>query len=1449
MCKQEPSVKTQSAAARPKFQRRPGTYGQHGELYEVKMAELLFARALNKTQEFRLASNVDGVGAFDDLVFRYRLKKPDVWKTCFLQLKHKKNGGTIQPSSLIQMSGDFSLFKYFKSYCEIKHNAATDRNLKEYGPFVDFEFVIYTNAKMENNHPLKGGESDPLSIMSSGTDKVKCITFDKTQDKDIFGFFEELSGYHKLIRELDSQLKSRASVDKQINETIKRVQNFATNETILQKLKGLQTKVKTDIETTWIEEMAKCDFTLFGEFLSKVKIFHSQSNEESLKGLIEKELQEACKASPSVANFIYAKFEEGFSKWWKRDGNVVWLNENSGLWQTVKKDIITEIKKISELETQDIIGCGIQFNEQHVQKLSDAIKQNTVLNIVTNSKFRILQKLKTDQALNILGYKNSLFIGIKSLMSPYMDMNKLWPCKWSEVLVVDCDPDGNMAHMILHILQQSAECEQGLDISNENTVEHLVNILQNNGQKVILISSRQNASDFQEKLRNIYSYFEDNCNISDLDERSQKQILERPVNFQGKNVDLSTLVGTDPPDSIKELLDSDVISILLSNEHELSVGRQLGDHCKYYVPRVLQHQICLNEDILKLTDTAITIAVSGLQADELKNYLPAGEKICEFVYDERERVNNFEIISDFSNNVHSSEYGTMKTYQKVGQKMKSDDFGYNNFWNKNKEIEVSEDSKINSFGIVATVSKSVLSTELVNMQSYNEAGQNKKPNELRYIILGNKNPESEFRELKKLHTNLHWIHVEDGSFLWRDTNGNIDIIRRYIDNTICEDYNMKTILEHNDRTMLLVAEPGMGKSTFLSYMAHKIKEREPSVWVLRINLIEHTNELEGTEFEQECINECKEFLWSAAPSPDPNSLKVTKKIFLQALEQTGKLVIILDGFDEISLEYSHKVERIIRVIRDETASKVWISSRFPNRQGLEDILGKFALTLQPFKPENQIQFLEQYWSEVTEISKQGNLKEFAKKLLSLCSQNFSDKDWEFTGIPLQTMMLGEAFVNDAKEYCDSGKFNLLEKFNLLLLFKKFTDEKFDIYFREKNKMDSSKPEVKKEKRENEEKHMISALIYLLCLNETDRTSGAIKASDLKQTNFLHNDTAQQFGIITDTKDGKPHFIHRCFAEYFAAKWFSVNFSKCEEFISNILFKTTNDVTRNIFDRMLADNSRIHVSVLNNDIDALNEILKKETDINTLDKGGRTALHLAASHNSPYIQQLVSFQGIDTNKPDEVFKWTPLRYAERTKSWMAMDILLQNGAKPDDVLLTRRNDKDQEWGQAALWECATKGHVTLLEFILNCGIQVNAIVEVPENVEKKWTLLHRASYCGQVEVVKLIVNRGADINIRDAKNNNTALHLAAESGSVEIIKLLLDKGMSVSLTDKDESTPLHVSAEFGHLEATKALVERGAALNGTNKYGDSPLTLATRKGQLDICRFLTEFGAYITISDA
>jgi hypothetical protein len=61
------------------------------------------------------------------------------------------------------------------------------------------------------------------------------------------------------------------------------------------------------------------------------------------------------------------------------------------------------------------------------------------------------------------------------------------------------------------------------------------------------------------------------------------------------------------------------------------------------------------------------------------------------------------------------------------------------------------------------------------------------------------------------------MHVEEGSFLWGGTKFHIDTIRRYIHNTKFKKYSMKCVVEHNVRTMLLVAEPGVERKVPFLY--------------------------------------------------------------------------------------------------------------------------------------------------------------------------------------------------------------------------------------------------------------------------------------------------------------------------------------------------------------------------------------------------------------------------------------------------------------------------------------------------------------------------------------------------------------------------------------------------------------------------------------------------------
>jgi hypothetical protein len=214
--------------------------------------------------------------------------------------------------------------------------------------------------------------------------------------------------------------------------------------------------------------------------------------------------------------------------------------------------------------------------------------------------------------------------------------------------------------------------------------------------------------------------------------------------------------------------------------------------------------------------------------------------------------------------------------------------------------------------------------------------------------------------------------------------------------------------------------------------------------------------------------------------------------------------------------------------------------------------------------------LEQYWNRRIQRQKQASPRDFAQELLKLSSRNFSDKDRQFTGMPLQTMMLGDAFTKEAENYCSSGKVNLPKHFNLLALFKKFTEKKCDIYFREKNEMDTSKPKVRRDKEIYINRHKISALMSLFSSDDLNRLLEAGNANDLQSTlEFLQSGEAQKCGIITEFINSKPRFIHRCFAEYFATNWSAENYANLKVFISTNLFNSTFEVVRNIFDRILS----------------------------------------------------------------------------------------------------------------------------------------------------------------------------------------------------------------------------------------------------------------------------------------
>jgi ankyrin repeat protein len=129
-------------------------------------------------------------------------------------------------------------------------------------------------------------------------------------------------------------------------------------------------------------------------------------------------------------------------------------------------------------------------------------------------------------------------------------------------------------------------------------------------------------------------------------------------------------------------------------------------------------------------------------------------------------------------------------------------------------------------------------------------------------------------------------------------------------------------------------------------------------------------------------------------------------------------------------------------------------------------------------------------------------------------------------------------------------------------------------------------------------------------------------------------------------------------------------------------------------------------------------------------------------------------------------------------------------------------------------------------------------------------LCKACSNGATLLVKKLLEGGADANKegddqrRSWKKKDTPLNYAIRSGNIEVVKLLLDYG-----ADLEKGSPLYTSAYGNYLDITRLLLERGACVDGINAHTDKSdaykaLWGAAAEGHADIVKLLLEFKANV-----
>ena len=99
----------------------------------------------------------------------------------------------------------------------------------------------------------------------------------------------------------------------------------------------------------------------------------------------------------------------------------------------------------------------------------------------------------------------------------------------------------------------------------------------------------------------------------------------------------------------------------------------------------------------------------------------------------------------------------------------------------------------------------------------------------------------------------------------------------------------------------------------------------------------------------------------------------------------------------------------------------------------------------------------------------------------------------------------------------------------------------------------------------------------------------------------------------------------------------------------------------------------------------------------------------------------------------------------------------------------------------------------------------------------------------LNLISDLIVLGANLDWQGEENYNyTPLHVAAWFGRVEIVRMLIDAGADVNLQDTDGWAPLHVAARFGKVEIVRMLIDAGARMDIQTNNGKLPYDLAITK---------------------
>jgi len=1084
----------------------------HGNIYQLKLLMLFLKRGIDNKYAFSLATEMDSAEKFDDVVFKYYISQANEqrYKYRFLQAKHKLDDAIkITVDDLFsENDDDFSLQKYFVSYQKIK-NKFKDGALED--------FIICTNINFDFEN--KSVEIDLQKALEEIKSVDKILDVNGTKKAVRYRFKSDFDGKNGLCG-----LLKYAELMKLVNKLVECVLNKRKLDLNVPIFKEYHLALAADV----IDVKTKKFNSQFINGSNCTSIMAKVFREEFFKLYAKKRKLEVAQDS-KVQKLISEEIIDSSKSFGKPSTEVV--------------ADFSSVKIADDGEVDDFLKCLVfAVNQPNEKELGIVIAEElgAEFNLV-NSEF-LLGDFQT-KMLNWMKEKEGVFLSnddgeefLKQakclvnqliLIGPTLQYQSIFKKHQNafKTVIVGLQEFFGSNNLVLNYITKSpfltgAKIYQWLKKNNKfqrdgsyifidldacvKLKDVLIKAFESKTCELLVIEI--DAAVITQEAKQMFCSLLEKLK-HDVQHSKKIVIISRSDNLEDTLEIKKHIKILDTQISFNDL--NDTIKDDLSNRKVKFQNNEVSLH--QLIPKADLHEVINNELLLLLLfSEEIVIAPEPI-------YLSSFEESC---------------------------YIDRRVYRRI-----------------NVELKCLKENLTDIFAIVTSDQK--LKNLLPEKEESRRFMEIEKPSNqpTRYIILDDGKAQEQFQQLIVNHPkdNIHLLEMDEKSLVWQKSKRSISGLRSYVMKNSQKENDLITL---NDQIIIISAEPGMGKSTAIDHLILK-KEQKENIWIIKVDLKAQKELISNISFND--ISDVIKFLNAVLQLKE--LITPFLKYFIERKHES--IVLYLDGFDEITTDNQTKIIQFIKILQSRSKIlQIVIATRQHMQMQIEDALGIFAYGLRPFSETDQIKYLQKFWENRLDIKfkEEGYKKfnEFAVNIIKRFISSTKDVERNFMGIPLQTRLIADAFLEEFKKYYfNDSEIKIPTELDLIILYKKFVLEKYKIYLaiKEGDYLQHHSNHRFIIQKSMNRLHQYFAFKFLFA----EHTKIFFKDEDGL---FLDVIDVKEIGIILSTGN-ELNFIHRTFAEYFVAEFLfeslghhpsdTLFFIEAQNFILLNLFKSRNFV--------------------------------------------------------------------------------------------------------------------------------------------------------------------------------------------------------------------------------------------------------------------------------------------------